>query len=231
MDLFTSLTIHGLARTSNGEHVPLVLDRAASFPARLLALSPLFPFESHPNQAARPLPQPAFHLELDVATDKLLGYGRIGDVIAANVRGAKPLSESVSSPPPLLPPLCIKLVPPTRCRSLAREAYFYEKLDDGGLQGVSVPRCYGFFEARISLDDLQILPWPESDIDDWFLDADDPVPDDEECEFYRDDEALSKTSSRWNNWKASRESPSVTVLVLEKMGRRMLIEEYTPTVR
>jgi len=57
----------------------------------------------------------------------------------------------------LLTEICVKIARPTRCRSLARDAWFYEQLDrEEGYSGVVVPRCFGFFSLPVK--DI----WPAS---------------------------------------------------------------------
>lgn len=54
---------------------------------------------------------------------------------------------------------CVKLVKPQFIRSLAREAWFYEQLAE--LQGVAVPRCFGFFVAPLPDGVSWIDAWGE----------------------------------------------------------------------
>ncbi|KAH9842372.1 uncharacterized protein C8Q71DRAFT_200692 [Rhodofomes roseus] len=62
--------------------------------------------------------------------------------------------------------LCIKVARPNRCRSLAREAWIYEQLSEGVIQGVVTPCCYGFFAVELAPEQL---PFPLWSGDDYFL--------------------------------------------------------------
>lgn len=64
---------------------------------------------------------------------------------------------SVSGPDGVhIPPLVAKVARRGRRGHLAREAWFYDEL--AVLQGVSIARCYGWFEAGVS-NEGAILPW------------------------------------------------------------------------
>lgn len=73
------------------------------------------------------------------------------------------MSASVSSPVDsdvYIPPLVAKVARPGRRGHLVREAWFYDEL--ATLQGVSVPRCYGWFEAEVDVEDgTTVMPWVE----------------------------------------------------------------------
>lgn len=57
------------------------------------------------------------------------------------------------------PELCIKVARPNRCRTLAGEAWVYERLAEGVHQGANVPRCYGFFATELGLEQLPCPVW------------------------------------------------------------------------
>ena len=118
------------------------------------------------------------------------------------------------------------------CRSLAREAWFYEQLSD--LQGISIPRCYGFFastasqQENIRPEDLNASrgfhPWyyamPDDELTDG-VDYGDWLPDDavlglsdsEAC-----DSGGHRDGSPWNEWTVNEDDPTIAVLILELLG-------------
>ncbi|KZV85877.1 hypothetical protein EXIGLDRAFT_725449 [Exidia glandulosa HHB12029] len=104
------------------------------------------PGKFRPDGAApRPpstLPPPGdMHLNLQLG--KFIGDGRSGIVFEA-----EQLPDAVANSEHAFPPLVVKVVRQERCQSGAREAWFYDHLEC--LQGVVVPRCYGWFELRLT---------------------------------------------------------------------------------
>ncbi|KAF8496298.1 hypothetical protein JB92DRAFT_3126183 [Gautieria morchelliformis] len=61
-----------------------------------------------------------------------------------------------------LPSLVIKVAARRRSDDLAREAWFYEEMED--IQGVAIAHCYGFFTAEIE-QNSEVLDWAKSDAD------------------------------------------------------------------
>ncbi|KAI0673248.1 hypothetical protein C8Q78DRAFT_1077522 [Trametes maxima] len=57
----------------------------------------------------------------------------------------------------LVPPMVAKIAKESTGRKLSREAGFYERLRS--LQGVIIPRCYGYFRRFINLQEVYIIPW------------------------------------------------------------------------
>lgn len=166
LDLFTSIHVHGLAYDANGESSPLTLDRSISFPSPTWTCgNPGEPFfKSLPSRA---LPTQGYTLEARISPrksdiismttgkseDGFLGDGRSSFVYSLDIIAIRPSGPTSDEDPlPLddpifkkLPPLCIKVAKPTYSRSLAREAWFYEKLDESQLTGVVTPHSYGLF--------------------------------------------------------------------------------------
>ncbi|KAI0070830.1 hypothetical protein K474DRAFT_1712988 [Panus rudis PR-1116 ss-1] len=158
MDMFSSVTIHGIVETSNGKPTPFTLKRDTSFPPQLWCHSR--PATHVWRHDMRPQTSPAQGKHIELRLSEYLGRGRTGHVYEAQVIGVSSGIDIPTSPPDFpLPPLCIKLAEPNRLRSVAREAWFYEKLDTAGLQGTVVPRAFGFFTAQCSLS--QVIPWHE----------------------------------------------------------------------
>ena len=93
---------------------------------------------------------------LSVSLQERLGWGRVGSVYPLS------LTEHPNVPQPhsCLPPLVVKIAARRRSEDLAREAWFYEEMEH--LQGVSIARCYGFFQAEVP-DGCEILSWADHD--------------------------------------------------------------------
>ncbi|PPR00065.1 hypothetical protein CVT24_009019 [Panaeolus cyanescens] len=86
-----------------------------------------------------------------------LGIGDSGLVYPLKVLSITSMSESSSAHQNLVdsipvPELCIKLALPRYTRALAREAWFYERLDQRGLTGIVASRCYGVFHNTFPIN-------------------------------------------------------------------------------
>ncbi|KAH6901891.1 hypothetical protein BKA70DRAFT_1435494 [Coprinopsis sp. MPI-PUGE-AT-0042] len=162
LDLFTSIRIHGLALDGNGGSAPLTLDRSVSFPSPTWTrgvpgdaffhdLSSRIPPTTGYTLEARISPKSNVVWTTGRRQDGILGEGRSSFVYALEIIDIHPSSPTSIQRPPLslesLPRLCIKAAQPAYSRSLAREAWFYERLDKAGLTSVVVPRCYGLFSG------------------------------------------------------------------------------------
>ncbi|KAJ8088475.1 hypothetical protein PM082_022548 [Marasmius tenuissimus] len=209
--LFSFLVIKNLV-SSTAEPLPLSLQRKETFPApRFIPDFPHWP-NSPPDYPPgwfidTPKPHPnTLVVELE---EKL---------------GAAPKPTHV----------CIKFAMPYHCRSLAREAWFYDQLpEEQGFQGCIVPKCYGLFTSSLG-DATTIVPWEKNDVD-VSLEAPEDYDEEEDPhadflpEDRRDPRALSPnaeyTSSSWHDWSPDPKNPLVSVLVLEKLGRTLDYEQ------
>lgn len=99
------------------------------------------------------LPPPG-DMHLEISLGKELGSGRAGSVRAVNV-----FSPKIGTG---LPKLVLKIAHRKRSVNLAQEAWFYEELEQ--LQGIAVPRCYGFFQAQLE-DGYKVSTWSPYDDD------------------------------------------------------------------
>jgi hypothetical protein len=178
-------------------------------------------------------------LELKLQTR--IAEGRTGvtfsaQVISATMDGG---GDILSSMPPTV---CLKFAKQEFCRSLAREAWMYERLEK--CQGTSIPQCYGFFSSKMgqqshSPHTTTFVPWEDriysfeetdegpppiwSPSPDWLPDDDGHSADD--C----DDPV--RTESLWNTWQRDNNDPTLAVLVLELLGepcdgRRSFKDKY-----
>jgi len=159
-----------------------------------------------------------------------ISKGRIGVTYSANVISATKYGFNITSTLPQS--VCIKFAKPQHCRTLAREAWFYEQLAE--CQGTSTAHCYGFFSSTFSEQSNtpdSLLPWcdlehpcdPDDEdgsnlswtpvvSSDWL--PDDPPFAEEYC-----DTRNFKGDSPWNTWNVStQESSTISVLVLELLG-------------
>ncbi|KAI0073828.1 hypothetical protein K474DRAFT_1666110 [Panus rudis PR-1116 ss-1] len=158
MELFSSITIHGLANSPDGQPVPYTLERGTSFPPQLFIYASKAQFEWPFDMSPQTVPSSGMHLELELSD--FIERGRCGHVYEVRVIGVSARPDLPTSPPNFpLPPLCIKLAEPNRLRCIAREAWFYEKLGEGSVQGTAVPRGFGFYTAQCALS--QVIPWRE----------------------------------------------------------------------
>lgn len=73
--------------------------------------------------------------------------------------------ESASAGYVDIPPLVIKIAARTKNKNLAREAWFYDEMQS--LQGVVIPRCYGWFEAPLP-EGTTFTPWENDDMELFF---------------------------------------------------------------
>ncbi|KAF8461156.1 hypothetical protein JB92DRAFT_3072774 [Gautieria morchelliformis] len=141
---FSSLIIGGLIKINGVQPGKPLLASAECFanPGGLLPVRP-------PSK----LPPPG-NLCLHVSLEpERLGYGRVGSVYSLRIDDTNQYA---------LPSLVIKVAARRRSDDLAREAWFYEEMED--IQGVAIARCYGFFTAEIE-QNSEVLDWAESDAD------------------------------------------------------------------
>jgi hypothetical protein len=137
--------VHGLITDSDGADVPIDLHRTvapldlvpfidATHPYRLS--EPHRPFVPRPPSA---LPEPGT-IHAHLALGEKRGSGRSS--IVHNVELLPP-----HIPPGHLPPLVLKVGRLKRRAEIATESWFYDEMEC--LQGVVLPRCYGWFEAEL----------------------------------------------------------------------------------
>ncbi|KAF8522509.1 hypothetical protein JB92DRAFT_2887325 [Gautieria morchelliformis] len=152
---FSSLIVGGLIKI-NDVQVPLTLSKTISKPGKpLLATVEAFanPGGLPPVRPPSKLPPPG-NLCLHVSLEpERLGYGRVGSVYPLRIDDSNQYT---------LPSLVIKVAARRRYDDLAREAWFYEEMED--IQGVAIARCYWFFTAEIE-QNSEVLDWAESDAD------------------------------------------------------------------
>ena len=220
MFLFSSLTLAG---------TPLLeainLSAATAFPARQYDCLQIL-YRPRTDWCARPPPRNRPHLSLELG--ECLGSGRTAVVYAARIVEIAPVGSASDCPKPTVedPELCVKIARPNRSRTLAREAWVYDQLKEGPVQGTCVPRCYGFFSATLSPEELPVGLWEGEP-----LEKDDPTRDDTllDDKPHRVDNpnALpgARERSQWVDWKPDPDAPLLSVLVTARGGPRYTDED------
>ncbi|KAG7096450.1 hypothetical protein E1B28_003885 [Marasmius oreades] len=220
--LFSSLLIKNIASSTLGP-LSLSLQRNETFPApRFIADNPDGPNTTDPPGWLIDPSKPHSNT-LVVELEEKLGSGRTGIAYSARILDGG--SSIPGSPRPTH--VCIKFAMPYHCRSLAREAWFYDQLpEEQNFQGIITPRYYGFFTSSLG-DASTIVPWEEGKVDMSLIAPEDYDEEgDLHLDFLPEDRMKSTavvvndayTSSSWYDWQADPKNPLVSVLVLEKLG-------------
>ena len=170
------------------------------------------------------------HLHLELRIGQPIGSGRVGSVYGVEIVTA--ISDDAGFDTNTfisqLPRLCLKVSTPTHCRALAREAWIYEQLDAAKLTGTVTARCYGLFNAKLQDHDAVVPSWSK-EFENWFEeceDGQDKLRDDFSPGFSTDDSQSSRSASSWNTWRANKDYPEVTVMLLERLGSTLDENEY-----
>ena len=206
MFLFSSLTLAGTPLSE-----AINLSAATAFPARQYDCLQIL-YRPRTDWCARPPPRNRPHLSLELG--ECLGSGRTAVVYAARIVEIAPGGSASDCPKPTVqdPELCVKIARPNRSRTLAREAWVYDQ--HGPLQGVCVPRCYGFFSATLSAEQLPDGLWdPCEELEDDDPTCDDPLPDDDPEDSDCEEVSLgARECSEWVDWKPDPDAPLLSVL-------------------
>jgi hypothetical protein len=152
MNAFSSLVIDGLVKIDSVD-VSLTCFKGISNPPKPVTTSITYFARAGGLPARLPskLPPPGDLCLRVSVTPEPLGHGRVGSVYPVK------LDDTVQN---FLPPLVMKVAARRRSENLAREAWFYEEMEN--IQGASIARCYGFFTAEID-SNSKVLGWAESD--------------------------------------------------------------------
>ncbi|KAF9505056.1 hypothetical protein BS47DRAFT_581164 [Hydnum rufescens UP504] len=151
----------------------------------------LVPFIPRPPST---LPEPGdVHVQVIFGEEK--GWGRSSFVHEVNVLPTTTL-------PAHLPPLVLKVARSKRRAEIGREAWFYDELEC--LQGVVLPRCYGWFEAELA-EGQSFAHWTgpnrrssrtESSNPEWLFEGSRQLKEMSDSRNY-------VSCSSWKNWAAS----------------------------
>lgn len=200
MQAFNALSAITFNNLVHGADIPLTLHRSL---APLDLIKPRIAKSRGPPPDRLPaiLPPPG-NLHLQLSLGGKVGNGRVG-----LVHDISPLSlldpSTDSSTAPGLPPLVVKIARRDGVAYMAREAWFYDEMES--LQGICIPRCYGWFEATLPSEVHCVTAW-------------EGVPPDPDRLKWPD--GLLKELSEARN--------RVSVLLLEKMGDHLPIGEALP---
>jgi len=144
----SSLVVNQLVKDENNEHVSVnfhrrIPDVVKGFRTLKRSVLP----DGPPPRLPSTLPPPG-NLELSLSVDDLIGEGRCGTVFSTYLSLLlDPSNEPVEVLEPYLPSLVIKVADQAHIEDLATEASMYEEMEN--LQGVAIPRYYGWFEAEL----------------------------------------------------------------------------------
>lgn len=154
---FSFLIIKNVVSSTTGP-LELSLQRKDTFPAPRFVGDHPYPTTDPPAWLINPS-KPDSRNTLVVELEEKLGIGRTGITYSARI-----VSSIPGSPQPMH--VCIKFAKPYHCRSMAREAWFYDQLpEEEGFQGTIVPRYYGVFTSSLAGDATTIVPWEEGEVD------------------------------------------------------------------
>ena len=147
----SSLVINRFVKDANNKHtdvtfrrrIPDVVKGVRTLKRSVLPDGP-------PRRLPSTLPPPG-NLQLSLSVEDLIGEGRCGTVFSTNPSllldpSNKPV-DVLEPGLPYLPSLVIKVADQARIEDLAIEASMYEEMET--LQGVAIPRYYGWFEAQL----------------------------------------------------------------------------------
>ena len=188
--------MHGLIVDSNGANVPIELHRVIA-PLNLVPLKDQFgndftPKDPFPSRLLSTLPAPG-NLHAHLALGEKRGSGRSSIVHNIDILPTQALQGT-------FPPLVLKVGRLKRRAEIGREAWFYDEMES--MQGVILPRCYGWFEAELA-EGQSFGPW------------------------YTSDRSSSETEDSNPNWRFENSSRLlemshsrnfVSVLLLERLG-------------
>ncbi|KAI0633155.1 hypothetical protein C8Q77DRAFT_1122271 [Trametes polyzona] len=190
----TSIVVAGLAKDNQGCPQTLTVPRIV--PDHIPGLKRYYTDSAQEGDAVAPIADTgstqspdARGITLRLEIGDLLHSSYVSDEQKSWVYDVK-----ILSPCPDIPPLVAKVSNRTHGRSIMNEASAYDALRE--LQGVILPRCYGYFRCFLDLQAITIIPW------------------DPECEFPRDETTFDIFD--WPNPRAS-----FNILLIEKLGRTL----------
>ncbi|KIM41468.1 hypothetical protein M413DRAFT_445466 [Hebeloma cylindrosporum] len=147
----SSLVVKRFVKDQNKEHINVTFHRRIPDVVkgvRTLKRSVLP--DGPPCRLPSTLPPPG-NLQLSLFVEELIGDGRCGTVFSTHPDLLLDLSnksvEVLEPGLPYLPSLVIKVADHAHVEDLAAEASIYEEMEN--LQGVAIPRYYGWFEAEL----------------------------------------------------------------------------------
>ncbi|GJJ14147.1 hypothetical protein Clacol_008407 [Clathrus columnatus] len=134
------------------------------------------------------------HLSIDLG--EVLGNGRVGTVHCATL-----LTHHTE-----LPPLVVKISRHGHSENMEKEAWFYEELEP--IQGIAVPRCYGFFQAHME-EGTEVSTWK----------ADSAAGSNKDPHSFHSPSLCNKTPQAPTN------PTLLSILLLERLGERIPLND------
>ncbi|KAH9920376.1 uncharacterized protein B0H18DRAFT_597720 [Fomitopsis serialis] len=184
-----SLTIHGLVKDYSGKAAALRMPREISHLRQWYTAA--VSYESEPKDLSPPdspsILSPDSHLDLHLHVGEVLRDGESHTIYRVCHGVSHEPSEAAYS----FPPMVIKVSAELEGQHLAEEAAMYDYLHS--LQGVVIPRCYGYFRCFVNLLEHVVIPWAP------------------ECTFPRDKKTI-------NMFRMPNQMASLNVLLLEDVG-------------
>ncbi|KAF5317704.1 hypothetical protein D9619_012648 [Psilocybe cf. subviscida] len=224
--MFATVTVHNcITGGTKSVHLPV----STSYPAP--AYYPKDKGRHVPSSWGRKKPSLS-HGNLEVTLLERKSEGRIGVVYRAHVEKAT-TGEGVDITSSLPATVCLKFAKQHHCRSLAREAWFYEQLHQW--QGITIPSYYGFYASTINeqglrMDDFQ--PWNDLEtpsVTGSEFDEDPELANEyRSMDWLRDDAPYMldhyspskyRNRSRWFKWNFDKENPKIALIILEYLGQ------------
>ncbi|KAJ8469621.1 hypothetical protein ONZ45_g16835 [Pleurotus djamor] len=167
----------------------------------------------------RPLPQDDSYLEVTLVD--FVAEGRIGVTYTAHVNAAKD-GNGKDMQNLIGKQVVVKFAKPQFARSLAREAWFYECLEEA--QRTAVAASYGFYTTPLDPTmNKDMLPWKQIKIEyKEALPSEDILLDDAQIGYFNGGRQYY-SASQWLSWRTTQ--GTLAVLVLEKLGERYPLNE------
>ncbi|PPR03404.1 hypothetical protein CVT24_012529 [Panaeolus cyanescens] len=151
LNAINELTLLDFARNEQGQSVPIVLTRRTASPIKgVYTWKPSLLPDGPPARKPSQLPPPG-QLKAQISAQELIGDGRCGTVYSTNILDIyDPQQQNLTiwnPKAPSLPNLVIKIADFDRLDDMEHEAGVYDEMES--LQGIAIPRCYGWFEAEL----------------------------------------------------------------------------------
>lgn len=159
LNAISSLVVHNLVKNAQGNGVSVKLQRHSPPDVENIYMNHFRVLAHGPPARLPSVLPPAGNLQLTLSSLECIGKGRCGYVFATsllNICDAADRSSFNQNRPgiPHLPELVLKVAKRTEVKRMAKEASMYEEMES--LQGVGIPRCYGWFE--VDMDPCYVTP-------------------------------------------------------------------------
>ncbi len=155
-----SIRVKGLSKDNSGQGHELVIPRTPFLEPKSGKIYHIATDTTHDLREPLRPPQSTLTPHGDIELQLELGdalqeseYPDIHAVYKVNVLGFG-IGESRDM---YIPPLVLKVAAEKRGRSVAEEGGMYNHLES--LQGVVIPRCYGYFQTLVDHTKMTVLPW------------------------------------------------------------------------